>query len=37
LVACAGVLIVGGAWLGRTQISKQAANDPHFEIKPTNT
>ena len=36
LVACAGVLIVGGAWLGRTQNSKQAANDPHFEIKPTN-
>ena len=36
LVACAGVLIVGGAWLGRTQISKQAANDPHFDIKPTN-
>jgi len=36
LVACAGVLIVGGAWLGRTQNSKQAANDPHFDIKPTN-
>jgi drug/metabolite transporter (DMT)-like permease len=36
LVACAGVLIVGGAWLGRTQNNKQAANDPHFDIKPTN-
>ena len=36
LVACAGALIVGGAWLGRTQNSKQAANDPHFEIEPKN-
>jgi len=36
LVACAGVLIVGGAWLGRTQNSKQAANDPHFNIEPKN-
>ena len=36
LVACAGVLIVGGAWLGRTKNSKQAANDLYFEIKPAN-
>jgi drug/metabolite transporter (DMT)-like permease len=34
-VAWAGVLIVGGAWLGRTQNSQQAANDPQFEIKST--
>jgi len=33
LVAWAGVLIVGGAWLGRTNNSQQAANDPQFEIK----
>ena len=33
LVALAGVLIVGGAWLGRTNSSKQAANDPQFEVK----
>jgi drug/metabolite transporter (DMT)-like permease len=35
LVAWAGVLIVGGAWLGRTNSSQQAANDPQFEIKST--
>jgi drug/metabolite transporter (DMT)-like permease len=29
-VAWAGLLIVGGAWLGRT-VSKEAANDPYFE------
>lgn len=29
-VACAGVLIVGGAWLGRS-VSNEAANDPYFE------
>ena len=33
LVAWAGVLIVGGAWLGRTSKNQQAANDPQFEIK----
>jgi drug/metabolite transporter (DMT)-like permease len=33
LVAWAGVLIVGGAWLGRTNKNQQAANDPQFEIK----
>jgi hypothetical protein len=33
LVAWAGALIVGGAWLGRTNSSQQAANDPQFEIK----
>jgi len=32
-VAWAGVLIVGGAWLGRTSKNQQAANDPQFEIK----
>ena len=30
LVAWAGLLIVGGAWLGRSN-STEAANDPHFE------
>jgi drug/metabolite transporter (DMT)-like permease len=29
-VACAAVLIVGGAWLGRS-VSNEAANDPYFE------
>ncbi len=29
-VAWAGLLIVGGAWLGRT-VSNEAANDPYFE------
>jgi drug/metabolite transporter (DMT)-like permease len=29
-VAWAGLLIVGGAWLGRT-VSTEAANDPYFE------
>jgi drug/metabolite transporter (DMT)-like permease len=33
LVAWAGVLIVGGALLGRPQKGLEAANDPHFEIK----
>jgi drug/metabolite transporter (DMT)-like permease len=32
-VAWAGLLIVGGAWLGRN-VSNEAANDPYFE-KPT--
>ena len=31
LVACAGFLIVGGAWLGRNTGPQDAANDPHFE------
>jgi drug/metabolite transporter (DMT)-like permease len=33
LVAWAGVLIVGGALLGRPQNGLEAANDPQFEIK----
>ena len=37
LVAGAGVLIVGGAWLGRPQNANEAANDPQFEIKSTHT
>jgi len=37
LVAWAGVLIVGGAWLGRPQNTNEAANDPQFEIKSTHT
>ncbi len=37
LVAWAGVLIVGGAFLGRPQNGAEAANDPHFEIKSTPT
>jgi drug/metabolite transporter (DMT)-like permease len=37
LVAWAGVLIVGGAFLGRPQNGKEAANDPQFEIKSTQT
>ena len=31
IVAWAALLIVGGAWLGRT-VTTEAANDPHFEI-----
>lgn len=31
LVALAGILIVGGAWLGRDTGPQDAANDPHFE------
>jgi drug/metabolite transporter (DMT)-like permease len=31
IVAWAALLIVGGAWLGRTTTT-EAANDPHFEI-----
>jgi drug/metabolite transporter (DMT)-like permease len=31
LIAVAGVLIVGGAWLGRSTGPQAAANDPHFE------
>ena len=31
LVALAGVLIIGGAWLGRNTGPQDAANDPHFE------
>jgi drug/metabolite transporter (DMT)-like permease len=37
VVAWAGVLIVGGAWLGRPQSANEAANDPQFEIKSTHT
>ena len=31
LVAWAGLLIVGGAWMGRNTGPQEAANDPHFE------
>ncbi len=37
LVAWAGLLIVGGALLGRPQNGLEAANDPQFEIKSTHT
>ncbi len=37
VVAWAGVLIVGGAWLGRPQNANEAANDPQFEIKSNHT
>jgi drug/metabolite transporter (DMT)-like permease len=37
LVAGAGVLIVGGAWLGRPQNANEAANDPQFEINSPHT
>jgi len=36
-VVWAGVLIVGGAWLGRPQNTSDAANDPQFKIKSTHT
>ncbi|NBY68903.1 MAG: DMT family transporter [Betaproteobacteria bacterium] len=37
MVACAGILIVGGAWLGRGQTAQDAANDPQFDKKSQDT